>query len=514
MAENWIAVFFRPRIAAGLALALLLAWSHGLGSGPIDAARAADAAAEDAFYRITTFPIPDGIVLEVGALELMPDGTLAVGTRRGDIYMVENPFANDPADIRFKLWAGSLHEVLGLAYRDGWLYITHRPEVTRARDVDGDGRADEFLTVSDGWSITGDYHEYAIGSRFDRDGNIWNVLCLTGSFSSNVPYRGWCVRVSADGDFIPTAAGIRSPGGIGFNAEGEAFYCDNQGPWNGTSSLKHLVPGSFQGHPGGLRWYDLPEVSETLGERPGEPADKSRFHIEMERLPHYRPPAVLIPHAKLGNSASGIACDVSDGKFGPFAGQLFVSDQTFSVVNRVFLEKLNGYYQGAVFPFRQGFGSGNVPLLMSPDGSLFVGGTNRGWGSRGRHPFALERLDWTGAVPFEIHEMRVQPDGFVVRFTKPVDPATAADLTAYELATFTYIFQASYGSPEVDHTKPKLLRAEVAEDRMSVRLRIDGMQIGHIHDLKLPGVRSAAGEPLLHPEAYYTLWHLPEDAAL
>ena len=51
-----------------------------------------------------------------------------------------------------------------------------------------------FRTVCDDWSITGDYHEYAFGSKFDSEGNMWVVLCLTGSFNSNAPYRGWCVR--------------------------------------------------------------------------------------------------------------------------------------------------------------------------------------------------------------------------------------------------------------------------------------------------------------------------------
>jgi hypothetical protein len=31
-----------------------------------------------------------------------------------------------------------------------------------------DGRADVFDNVNDGWGVSGDYHEYAIGSRFDQ----------------------------------------------------------------------------------------------------------------------------------------------------------------------------------------------------------------------------------------------------------------------------------------------------------------------------------------------------------
>lgn len=119
--------------------------------------------------------------------------------------------------------------------------------------------ADDIETFCDTWSINGDYHEYAFGSPFDHNGHMWVVLCLTGSFGSDCPWRGWAVRIDESGRMIPTCSGIRSPGGIGFNAAGDVFYTDNQGPWNGTCSLKWLRPGSFQGHPGGNRWFSLTE---------------------------------------------------------------------------------------------------------------------------------------------------------------------------------------------------------------------------------------------------------------
>ena len=213
----------------------------------------------------------------------------------------------------------------------------------------------------------------------------------------------------------------------------------------------------------------------------------------------------------MGQSASGVECDLSGGKFGPFAKQLFVCDQTKSTVMRVFLEKVNGRYQGVCFPFKAGFGSGNVPLRQASDGSLIVGGTNRGWGSTGPKTFAIERLAWTGKVPFEIHEMRAKPDGFELTFTKPLDAKTAGEAKSYTMKTFTYIYQASYGSPVVDATTPTITKVTVGQDGKSVRLFVKGLQEGHIHDLKTPGVRSADGESVLHPQAYYTLNYIPKE---
>jgi hypothetical protein len=468
----------------------------------------ADEPTEDSYYRLVRFPIPEEISLEVGALELLPDSRLAVATRRGEIWLVDRPFADPPTNLKFTRFAHGLHEVLGLTYRDGSLLATQRGELTRITNTGGDERADRFDTLCDGWSISGDYHEYAIGSPPDKDGNIWIVLCLTGSFSSEVPYRGWCVRVTPEGKMIPTCSGIRSPGGIGFNAEGDCFYTDNQGPWNGTCSLKHLRPGAFVGHPDGNKWYSL---TDALGKRPEDPRSGSRMMVEAERIPELVPPAVYFPYQKMGQSAAGFACDTTQGKFGPFASQLFVGDQTHSTVMRVFLEKVKGHYQGACFPFRSGLGSGCVALRMTSDGSLFVGGTNRGWGSRGPLPYSLERLVWTGKIPFEVHEMRAKPDGFELMFTEPVDQVSASNPASYSLQTYTYIYQSTYGSPEVDQTTPKIERIEIDAKGRSVRLYMDKLQIGHVHELHLDGIRSAAGQPLLHREAYYTLNYLPTD---
>jgi glucose/arabinose dehydrogenase len=465
-----------------------------------------NAESENRYYQMVTLPIPQGIVLEGGALQFLPDGKLASATRFGEIYIIDDPLQNPPTNIKFTQFASGLHEVLGLAYRDGWLYCTQRGEVTRMKDTNGDGRADVFETVGNGWGLTGDYHEYAFGSKFDKDTNIWVVLCLTGSFTSETDFRGWCMRVTPDGKTIPTCSGIRSPGGIGTNAVGDMFYTDNQGPWNGACALKHLAPGDFAGHPGGFKWY---KYATNLGPQPQVPTSGSRMYIEAKKIPELKPPAIYFPYPKMGQSASGIACDVR-GKFGPFKDQLFVGDQTHSTIMRVYLEKVNGRYQGACFPFREGFSSGSLALEFAPDGSLFDQSTERGWGARGGKPFALQRLIWTGETPFEVHEMHALKDGFELTFTEPVDKASAEDTSSYKIETYTYIYQSSYGSPEVDKTIPTIERATLSGDGLKLRLTLNEMAEGHVHELHLNGVRSKSGQPLLHPAAYYTLNYIPQ----
>lgn len=462
---------------------------------------------EPEYYRIIALDIPKDIILECGALALMPDGRLAVGTRRGDIYMVEGAFA-DPPTPKFTRWAAGLHEILGLAEREGWLYATQRPEVTRLKDSTKSGRADVYETFSDAWGIKGDYHEFNFGAPFDKNGNLWVTLTLTGSVTSGSEFRGWAMRIAPDGKATPIVSGVRSTGGLGFDADGELFMTDNQGFWNGADGLKHLSPGRFVGNPTGNKWYSL---APNMGPQPKDPATPSRMLAEAQKMPEYELPACLFPYRKMGQSASGITCDITSGKFGPFTRQLFVGDQSHSTIYRVALEKVKGVYQGACFNFRRGFASGIVPMIQAPDGSVFVGGTNRGWGSKGPRPFALERLVWTGKTPFDILTMQVKPDGFDLTFTEPVDPITAADVKSYALTTYTYIYQSSYGSPEVDPTTCTIKSAIVSDDGLHVRLAVDALVPGHVHELHLDGVRNAKAQPLLHPAAYYTLWYLPEN---
>ena len=76
--------------------------------------------------------------------------------------------------------------------------------------------------------------------------------------------------------------------------------------------------------------------------------------------------------------------------------------------------------------------------------------------------------------------------------------------------TFTYIYQADYGSPEVDQTTPVITAATVSADRKSVHIKVAGLVRGHIHHLTANGVKSATAQTLWHPEAFYTLNEIPD----
>ena len=148
---------------------------------------------------------------------------------------------------------------------------------------------------------------------------------------------------------------------------------------------------------------------------------------------------------------------------------------------------------------------------FAPDGSMFTGGTNRGWGSRGKSPFSFQRVNWTGKIPFEVHEMRVKPNGFELIFTQPADEKSLVDVSSYTMESYTYIYQKGYGSPVVDKTEPIISKAIPGKKGNSVRLIVEGMVKGNVHELKMPGIRrKGSDQPLLHDVAYYTLNEIPK----
>ncbi len=462
-------------------------------------------------YSIVSIPAPARAVLEVGGLATLPGERLLVSTRRGEIWAVDGAHAPAPVEARFTLFAQGLQEPLGLLVHEGWIYTVQRGELSRMRDADGDGFAEELETVSDRWRISGNYHEYNFGPRLGPDGQLW--ITTNKPFGpepfGRVDWRGFALSFTLDGKMTPVACGLRSPAGIEASPWGDMFYTDNQGEWCGASKLAHIEPGDFHGHPWGVFSCKRPEWKFAT---PATDPELRELMPEVSKsTPSFKLPAIWFPYDKMGKSPSGLVWDTSEGAFGPFAGQLFVGDQHHAAVLRVFLEEVNGHWQGACFRFRDGFDSGVIRLAFSADGSsLFAGLSNRGWGSRGKTTHGLQRLDWTGRMPFEIAEMRARSRGFALRFTEPVDPELAARTSTYALASYTYELHSDYGSDEMDPSTPQVTAVAVSADGLEVKLDVNGLRAGYVHELSVDGLRSKSGVPLLHTDAYYTLIEIPE----
>ncbi|MEX2601608.1 MAG: plastocyanin/azurin family copper-binding protein [Balneolaceae bacterium] len=474
-------------------------------------AQSAQAQAESAYYPIDPLPVPEGVVLEASGLAFDENGSLMVPTRRGEVWQIADPGSENPHFSRF---AQGLHEPLGIAYRDGSWIIAQRGDLVRLEDRNGDGEADHFSTIYR-WPLTGNYHEYSYGPKFLPNGDMMVTLNLSwiGHGSSLTDWRGWMVHITEEGEMKPFASGLRSPLGFGLNTEGDIFYTENQGDWIGSGWMTHLEEGDFAGNPEGLKWSHLPGSPIDLTYEEVASIDDTQelplFEYE-EQFPELKLPAVWFPHAVMGISTADILLIENDSQVGPYGGQFLVADQGHSKLMRVFLEKVNGEYQGVVFGFREGFRSGVIKLAWGPDNTIFAGMTNRGWSSTGRAPYGIDRLRWNERQPFEMKTMEAESNGFTITFTEPADPESASDPGSYQVTGFTYIYQRKYGSPVINRQEHPVTRAEVSEDRMSARIYVNGLREKYIHEVRAEGVRSESGGELLHPVGYYTLNHFPE----
>ncbi len=465
---------------------------------------------EKDFYSLKTIAIPEEVKLEVGGVAVLPDGRIAASTRRGEIWIIQNAYGN--GSPHFTKFASGMHEVLGLAYRDGIFYCTQRGELTKIEDKDGDGRADSYTPITL-FQLSGNYHEYAYGPVFDKNGEMFVTLNVAwvGYGDGLGKWHGWLLKVKDDGVIEPIATGLRSPAGFTINSNNDVFYAENQGDWVGSGRVTHLEKGDFAGNAGGLNWTKEPESPLKLTKEDLKIVDNGQpMHEAAKKIKELKLPAVWFPHTLMGISTADIIEDQTGGAFGPFTGQYFVADQGHSKIMRMSLEKVKGKYQGACYPFYEGFASGLLRLRWGLDGSLFAGMTSRGWASTGKEDYALQRLVWNGETPFEMKNIHALPDGIEVEFTSTGKLSQIKNAMNYSVNSFTYEYHHEYGSPIINNRERKIIGMIPSEDGLKVKLILDSLIEGYIHEIKIQGIESKEDRTLLHNTAYYTMNNIPE----
>ena len=454
----------------------------------------------DESYRIESLSTPPGVVCEVTGLDYTQDGTLYLCTRQGDVWSEKKG--------QWNRFAYGLHEPMGLCIgKDGEVYVSQRPEITQLIDEDGDNICDYQKTICADFSMETNFHQYTYGLIQDRTGNLFGTLSCAGltradglpasakGFSPS-PYRMWSYKVTPDGQFIPWSSGLRTANGLGMNLNGDIFAADNQGDWVGTSMLHHLSKGDFHGHPEALRW------DANFSHRD----DPKKAPIEI-LAGMRKPPAIHFPHGELANSPGSPICDTTAGKFGPFQGQLFIGDIVHPRIIRVALEKVNGQFQGACFPFYYGNGlkSGICRLVFSPSGDLIIGRVGEGNWARGLAGRGLQKIAYTGTDPFEIQRIELLEDGFAFHFTKPLSLPSSQSLGKISVVSYRYKYGPNYGYPKNDFHNSKIKEMIVTPDAKTIRLRIDNLKKNKIYQFNVTGIIDQTGLNLRNSTAYYTL---------
>lgn len=427
----------------------------------------------------------------VGGMDFLPDGRLVVCTwdPDGAVYVLDGVNEEKPHDIKVTRIAAGLAEPLGLKVVDGTIYVLQKQELTRLKDLDGDGLIDEYFAVANGWGVTANFHEFAFGLDFDK-GYFYGCLAIAidpGGRSTQPQNkdRGKVIKISPNGDFEFVASGLRTPNGIGHGAFGQLYITDNQGDWLPSSKLLHLRPGAFYGN------------------RSVDPVGTRNRQED--------PPVVWLPQGEIGNSPSNPA-PIS---IGPFKGQMIHGDVTHGGVKRVFVERVDGQLQGCAFRFTQGLEAGINRILWGPDGkSLFVGGigSTGNWGQEGKERFGLQRLTWNGKPCFEILAMRAKSNGMELEFTQPIRSEMGNSPDDYMVLMWRYVPTSEYGGPKIDERPLKVKSVTVSADRKRAFLELPAMKAGHVVYVKVNrGLAPKSSDELLwSTEAWYTLNRIPE----
>ncbi len=432
---------------------------------------------------------PEGFLPKVAGMDFLSDGRLVVSTwdAMGGVYLLENVPSGDPKKIKVKRIAQGLAEPLGLKVVDDTIYVLQKQELTKLIDTNGDDIIDEYQCFAKGWKVSANFHEFAFGLAY-KDDYFYATLAIAimpggASARPQIPDRGKVVQISrADGSMQFVARGLRTPNGIGLGPEGDLFVADNQGDWLPASKILHVKPDAFFGS------YAVDSFAVAL-------------------LP-VQAPVVWLPQDEIGNSPTQPAA-VPDG---PYKGQLIHGDVCYGGLQREFIEKVGGEYQGCVFRFTQGLEGGTNRLVWGPDGALYIGmiGNPGNWGQPDKFWYGLQRLQYNGQSTFDMLAVRAKTNGLEIEFTEPLREGDGWEPTQYEVRQWWYQPTNNYGGPKMDETALPVRSATVSSDRKKVFLEIPGIQAGHVVYLRLHQLPlSDLGHELWSSEAWYTMNAIP-----
>jgi cytochrome c len=435
---------------------------------------------------------PETFLPKVGGMDFLPDGRLLVSTwdAMGGLYVLDNVSSGDPKKITVKQIARGLAEPLGVKVVDGQIYVLQKQELTHLVDTDGDDIIDEYRCFAKGWRASANFHEFAFGLVYQPSEDAFYAALATAinpggaSTRPQILDRGKVVKISRkDGSIEFVARGLRTPDGVGMGPDNQIFIADNQGDWLPASKILHVKPGAF---------YNSYSVDSAA----------------VAGLP-VQQPVVWLPQDEIGNSPTQPIL-LNEG---PYKDQLLHGDVYYGGLQRVFMEKVNGDYQGCVFRFTQGLEGGTHRIVRGPDNAYYIGmiGNPGNWGQDDKLWYGLQRMQYNGTSTFEMLAIRAKSNGVEIEFTEPLRENNGWETTDYEVEQWYYKPTAEYGGPKLDLKTMPVASASVSSDRKKVFLEIPGLKSGHVVHVRLANLPiSDLGHEIWTTEGWYTLNAIPQ----
>jgi len=448
------------------------------------------------YYSVEKVQTPEGVDPQFGGLAMTKSGEMAACFHRGEvmIYNFETK--------KWRLFASGLHEPLGIyAEDDGSILVIQRPELTRLKDTDGDGKADVYQTLCDDWGLSGNYHEFTFGLVKDSRGNLfislgtasngsgvreeirgeWNdaggltqdKFLYGGEYGdwkelkelnkiprmyARVPYRGCVLKIKPDSRKAEVyATGTRTPNGLYMDKDDQLWVTDNQGDWVGSSKIHRIEKGGFHGHVASLLWADDPVTDAVPSLLPTEKLEKHRIKG-----------AGVFPQGDAANSITQML-GIKKG-FAP-VGQddrsIIIGEMNTPRLLHYFKDEVKGVHQGGACHILDTtvIGAGNNRLLYTADEkTLYLGKTHLSWPGRP----GMKKVTYNGKPYLMAEHMKLTPEGFAIEFNSEIEKLGKKE--DYRIVSYGQDYNASYGSKKVDEQTEEL--AEIKADGKTLTISL------------------------------------------
>jgi mono/diheme cytochrome c family protein len=403
-----------------------------------------------------------------GGFDFFPGGKrIAASSWNGDVWIADG-IDGDLAQVTWRRFASGMFQTLGLKIVDGIVYTQGRDQITRLRDLNGDGEADAYDCFNNDVQITAGFHEFSFDLETDREGNFYFSKAMPVNqggrgFMEFTPHNGTVMKVSKDGSKLEVVAwGFRAPGGLGVSPDGIVTTGENEGSFVPACKITWTKPGqlTFNGVVPS-KW----DRANWLGALPGAPTD-------------YAKPLCWIPYYA-DNSSGSQAWVPENTQWDPrHAGEMLHLSYGKSSIFRVLREEVNGQMQGGVYRLPIDVSAAVMRARFHPqNGQLYVIGF-RGWQTNGRDAF--QRIRYTGVTTPLPTELHVHQNGLLLRFSGALDPKTAEDPSRYSLSKWNYVWGPQYGSGRfsIDQRDYEAEQKAITVASKGAHNMIDAVQIG------------------------------------
>ncbi len=449
-------------------------------------------AKDDAAYvldRITE-PVPNPWKADAlfGGFDFFADGRAAVCTVQGEMWVLSG--IDDRLEkLSWRRFATGLFQPLGVRIVHGEIYVIGRDQITRLRDLNGDGEADLYENFNNDTVLSSNAADYNLDLQTDSAGNFYFGKATPWLPDITTPHQGAIFKVSPDGaksEIIAT--GLRVPNGLAIGPFGEIAASENQGHWQPSSKLNIIRSSGFYGMmPSAQREIEMTWRDKTMTANPSDPAVREKLGFSgygpNNPVPRsYDRPLAWLPYAV--DTSSGAPFWASTNKWGPLGGQLLSTSYGRCALFATLRHKVGDLEQAAMVPMNLPFDTGIMRGRVHPlDGQVYVSGL-RGWLTSAHRASGLYRVRYTGQPAHLPVDFAVKTSGVELRFSDPLDPQSAADLTRFAAERWNYFYSGAYGSAEYSVAHPKdpkhdiltIQSAQLSDDRRTLTLKIADMR--------------------------------------